>query len=145
MDFAVGLVDFTLNLPERQVKALGKNSFVEIRASWKIELLCTLAQHLMYAFGQCFSPNQCILTGYITLCLPSFQLNKYLVLTISNIMETDATLLQEAQLRSKACSRFVLLCYYYFEYFSGLLKRNLSASYFARKRQPFPPKFKTWQ
>ena len=42
VDFAVGLVDFTLNLPEMQVKALRENSFEEIRASWKIELLCTL-------------------------------------------------------------------------------------------------------
>ena len=41
-DFAVGLVDFTLNLSEGQVKALGEIFFEEIRASWKIELLCTL-------------------------------------------------------------------------------------------------------
>ena len=42
VDFALGLVDFTLNLPEGQVKALGEIFFEEIRASWKIELLCTL-------------------------------------------------------------------------------------------------------
>ena len=40
--FAVGQVDFTLNLLDRQVKALWENLFEEIRASWKIELLCTL-------------------------------------------------------------------------------------------------------
>lgn len=37
----------------------------------------------------------------------SFQLNENLVDTISNIMETDVTLLQDAQRISKACSRFV--------------------------------------
>ena len=42
VDFAVGLVDFTLNLPKGQVKALREIFFEEIRASWKIELLCTL-------------------------------------------------------------------------------------------------------
>ena len=36
-----------------------------------------------------------------------FQLNENLVNTISNIMETDQALLDEAQQRSKACSRFV--------------------------------------
>ena len=44
VDFAVGLVDFTLNLPKGQVKALGGIFFEEIRASWKIELLCTLSR-----------------------------------------------------------------------------------------------------
>ena len=42
VDFAVGLVDFTLNLPEGQVKGLGEIFFEEIQVSWKIELLCTL-------------------------------------------------------------------------------------------------------
>ena len=42
LDFAVGLVDFALNLPEGQVKVLGEIVFGEIWASWKIELLCTL-------------------------------------------------------------------------------------------------------
>ena len=39
---AVGLVDFTLNLPDKQVKALVENVFEEIRASCEIELSCTL-------------------------------------------------------------------------------------------------------
>ena len=38
VDFAVGLVEFTL----KQVKVSGEIVFEEIRASWKIELLCTL-------------------------------------------------------------------------------------------------------
>ena len=33
VDFAVGLVDFTLNLPKMQVKALSENSFEDVRAS----------------------------------------------------------------------------------------------------------------
>ena len=33
VDFAVGLGDFTLNFTEAQLKALGENSFDEIRAS----------------------------------------------------------------------------------------------------------------
>lgn len=37
----------------------------------------------------------------------TFQLNENLVDTLSNIMETDVTLLQDAQRISKACSRFV--------------------------------------
>ena len=44
VDFAVRLVDFTLNLPKGQVKALGEIFFEEIQARWKIELLCTLVQ-----------------------------------------------------------------------------------------------------
>ena len=47
----------------------------------------------------------------ISMHLPSFQLNEYLVDTISNIMDTEETLLQEAQRRTKACSRFVPLDY----------------------------------
>ena len=42
VDFAVGLVDFTLNLPDRQAKVLGEIFFEEFRASRKIELLSTL-------------------------------------------------------------------------------------------------------
>ena len=38
----LGLVDFTLNLPEGQVKVLGKIFLEKIRASWKNELLFTL-------------------------------------------------------------------------------------------------------
>ena len=37
----------------------------------------------------------------------TFQLNENLVDTLSNIMQTDVTLLQDAQRISKACSRFV--------------------------------------
>lgn len=77
----------------------------------------------MYAFVVLFKTVfQCILTGHI-MYLPSFQLNKNLVVTISNIMESDTALLQEAQQRSKACSRFVLLSDYYFEYFKALFRR----------------------
>ena len=47
VDFAVGLVDFTLNLPEGQVKALGEIFFEEIRASWKIKLLYTLTPYTL--------------------------------------------------------------------------------------------------
>ena len=39
-------MDFTLNLPEWQVKVLGEIFLEEIRGSWKIELLCTLIELL---------------------------------------------------------------------------------------------------
>ena len=56
VDFAVGLVDFTLNLPKGQVKSLGEICFEEIQASWKIEFLCTLIKH-----------NKCLTTEQLTI------------------------------------------------------------------------------
>ena len=54
VDFAVGLVDFTLNLPNGQVKVLWEIVFEYIRASWKIELLCTLLRLIAPKEGKKF-------------------------------------------------------------------------------------------
>ena len=50
VDFAVGLVDFTLNLSKGKVKVWGNFFFKDIRASWKIEPLYTLRMQRKWIF-----------------------------------------------------------------------------------------------
>ena len=51
VDFVVGLVDFTLHLPDGQVNVLGEIFFEEIQACWKIEFLSTLI--IIYLYCLC--------------------------------------------------------------------------------------------
>ena len=84
VDFAVlGLVDFTLNLPEGQVKVLQEILVEEIRASWKIELLCTLA--IEYVRFDCVPSILLTVNKYFLECI---NFSKLLITTYKLLFST---------------------------------------------------------
>lgn len=58
MSHSLGLVDFTLYLPEEQVTVFGEFFFEEIQVSWKIELLFTLYLSAVPTFFTHFTLSQ---------------------------------------------------------------------------------------
>lgn len=83
-----------------------------ILVSLGLHIHCTCCTHICSCHGAKIYSWPCILSILRLIFFFLFlvlQLGENLVGTISNIMDADTSLLQEAQRRSKSCSRFVFL------------------------------------